>query len=149
MTSLFQNPVFVSYAIAATVICFNLLGLGFLTALTRAKRRHVINHEDVGVNPGAKVFEVEHADVARVKRAHMNAVEAAVPFLVTGFIFTQTLPNLVFARVLFGVFVVVRLLHSAFYVNAKQPFRTGSFVIGAITIVIMLVQVVRYAFAAE
>ncbi len=108
----------------------------------------MVNHEYVGVNPRAQVVEVEHPDVARVKRAHSNAVEAALPFLVIGLIYTQTMPNLTFARVLFAVFVVVRLLHSLFYVNAKQPFRTASFAVGAVSIVIMLVQVIRYAVAS-
>lgn len=87
--------------------------------------------------------EIEHADVQRIKRAHGNAIENAVPFFVIGFIYTQTSPSMMVARVLFLTFVALRLFHAMFYLTAKQPFRTASFALGALINLAMVVQVLR------
>ena len=79
----------------------------------------------------------------RIKRAHMNALENAVPFFVIALIYTQTDPGMTMVRVLFFTFVAVRILHALFYLNAKQPVRTMVFGIGALVNIIMAVQVIR------
>lgn len=143
MASLLSTAVFQSYALFASLAAVILLGLGLVTALTRISRKMVINHEDAKINGGAKVADLEHADVARVKRAHQNALESSVPFFVLGFLYTQTDPSVVMAQSLFAVFVVARLLHAVFYIKAIQPFRTLSFFAATIVNVTMLVQVLR------
>ena len=85
------------------------------------------SHQPAGVRALRRVLrhvEVEHPDVQRIKRAHVNAIENAVPFFVIGFIYTQTSPSMMMARVLFLTFVAIRLFHAIFYLTAKQPFRT-------------------------
>jgi microsomal prostaglandin-E synthase 1 len=139
----FTDPVFAAYSLAVAVLIATLYGLGFATAKTRADRKAVLNHEDVGVNKGASVVEIEHPDVQRIKRAHLNLIENAVPFFAIGMLYTMTAPSLTFARALFAIFVLVRLFHAFFYLSAKQPWRTLSFVVGALVNVIMLVQVLR------
>jgi prostaglandin-E synthase 1 len=139
----FADPVFQAYTLAASATIVLLYALGFLTAKTRAERKIVLNPEDVSVNSGSKVGEVEHPDVLRIKRAHLNLLETAVPFFAIGFLYTATAPSVTLARVLFGAFVVVRVLHAVFYLGAKQPFRTIMFAGGTLVNVIMLVQVMR------
>lgn len=39
--------------------------------------------------------------------------------------------------------MIVRVFHVVFYLNAKQPFRTLAFVMGALVNVIMVIQVLR------
>jgi glutathione S-transferase len=102
-----------------------------------------VNAEDVKVNRGAVHVEVEPGDVARIKRAHSNAIENAVPFFVIGFLYTQTMPSATTAAALFGIFVVVRLLHAFFYLTATQPFRTLCFAVGGLINLAMVVQVLR------
>jgi glutathione S-transferase len=140
---LLQQPAVVLYAIACAVLVVSLYGLGFWTAKIRNDGRKVINPEDVKVNRGAVCVEVETAAVARLKRAHANALENAVPFFVFGFLYTQTQPGTAAALGLFGGFVVVRLLHAAFYLTATQPFRTLSFAVGALINLALVVQVLR------
>jgi prostaglandin-E synthase 1 len=142
----FHDPVFALYALCSSILVITLYALGFLTAKTRADRKAVVNHEDVKVNSGASVVEVEHPDVQRIKRAHGNALENAVPFFAIGFLYTQTAPGLGAARAIFIAFVAIRTLHALFYLNAKQPFRTASFAIGALLNLAMVVQVVRAVF---
>lgn len=145
MTALSQDPVLQAYALSASVIAFSLYALGFLTAKTRADRRVVVNSEDAGINRGAQVAEHEHADVLRIKRAHLNALENAVPFFALGLLYTMSAPSPTLARALFGAFVVARLLHAVFYLKAIQPFRTLTFVTGALINLALFVQIVLAA----
>jgi glutathione S-transferase len=138
-----NDPVFQLYALCSSVLVVVLYGLGFLTAKTRAERKVVVNHEDTKVNGGASVQDAEHADVQRLKRAHINSLENAVPFFAIGLLYTMTSPSLALARGLFITFAAIRLLHAVFYVSAKQPFRTASFAVGALINLTMVVQVVR------
>lgn len=147
MSAITSDPVFQTYAGCSAALVVILYGLGFWTAKTRAARKHVVNAEDVGVNPGAVAAEVEHLDVQRVKRAHLNALENSVPFFVIGFLYTQTAPSVKVASALFFTFLAVRLFHALFYLNAKQPFRTGSFAVGALVNLAMVVQVLRAVLA--
>ena len=142
MTPLISQPVFVLYAECCAVLVVTMYALGFMTAKTRADRKKVINAEDVKIN-GAEVVDVEHGDVQRIKRAHLNALENAVPFFVIGFIYTQTSPSMMVARIFFLTFVGLRLFHAMFYLTAKQPFRTLSFAVGALVNLAMVVQVLR------
>lgn len=144
----FHDPVFQAYALAVCALIVTLYFLGFQTARIRAARRIVVNHEDTGVNAGAAVAEVEHADVQRIHRAHRNAIENAVPFFAIGLLYTMTDPGHTFARALFGLFVAVRVFHAAFYLTARQPWRTLTFAIGAVVNLTMVVQVARAAIAA-
>ncbi len=136
-------PVLQLYALSSAIVIVTMYGLGFLTAKKRAEKKAVVNPEDVKVNSGAKVVDEEHTEVQRVKRAHLNAMENAVPFFAIGFLYALTEPSVLMAKILFFTFVGVRLFHAAFYVNAKQPFRTASFALGAVVNLVMLVQVLR------
>jgi glutathione S-transferase len=146
MTTLLSQPVFSLYALCCAILGVSLYAIGFWTAKIRNDRKAIVNHEDVKVNSGAKVVEVEHADVQRLKRAHMNAMENAVPFFVIAFIYSQTSPSLTVARALFFSFVAIRVLHAIFYATAKQPFRTLAFTLGALINLAMVVQVLRAVF---
>ncbi len=143
MDSLISQPVFHAYALSVCVVVFMLYGLGFNTALVRNQRKIVVNREDANINGGATVADTDHPDVLRIKRAHLNLIESAVPFFAIGLLFCLTSPSLGFARALFAVFVVARLLHASFYLAAKQPFRTAVFAVGTIVNLTMLVQVLR------
>ena len=146
MTTLLTEPAFSLYAVCSAILVATLYAIGFWTAKVRNDRKAIVNHEDVKVNSGATVVDVEHPDVQRLKRAHMNAIENAVPFFVIAFIYTQTLPSMNMARGLFFTFVAIRVLHAIFYATAKQPFRTLAFTVGAIINLVMVVQVLRAIF---
>ena len=143
MTPLIAQPAFQLYALCSAFLILILYALGFYTAKVRADRKKVLNFEDVRINGGAVVVEVEHPDVQRVQRAHRNALENAVPFFAIGFLYTQTSPSMAMLQGLFVVFISVRLLHAIFYLGARQPFRTVSFAVGGLVNVIMAVQVIR------
>jgi len=145
MMTFAHQPVLQLFALCCAVLVVTLYALGFFTAKKRADRKAVINPEDVKVNSGAQIVDAEHPDVQRIKRAHLNALENAVPFFVIGFLYTLTEPSMTMASVLFLTFVGIRLFHAIFYLSAKQPFRTASFAVGAIVNLVMVVQVIRGA----
>ena len=143
MNALVSTPPFQIYALCSAALVALLYGLGYLTGTTRGARKAVVNHEDVQVYRGAAVVDVEHPDVQRVKRAHLNLVENAVPFFVIGFLYVMTDPDILVARVLLLAFVASRFLHTLFYLTGRQPFRAACFAAGLLLNAVMLVQVVR------
>jgi glutathione S-transferase len=144
MNPLFETPVFKLYALAAAIVAVQMLLLALWTGTVRALRKKWVNPEDAVLNKGDQV-ELDHADVQRVKRAHQNLIENAVPFFAVGLLYALTGPSVLLAEILFFTFVGARLLHTAFYLAGKQPFRTMMFAIGVLTILAMAVQVIRAA----
>ena len=90
------------------------------------------------VAKGADLVEADPPEVARVLRAHRNAVDNIVPFLVAGLLFVLAGGGPTAALVLFAAFVAFRFLHSWAYLGAKQPFRTLSFVAGLVTTLVLI-----------
>lgn len=142
MQSLFDNPALKIYALSSAVVALHLFILAFMTAGRRAGLKAFVNPEDATLNKGTQV-EVDHADVQRVKRAHQNALENAVPFFAVGLLYALTNPSPGMAQGLFYTYVGSRVLHSVSYLAGKQPFRTLMFVVGAIATIVMAVQVIR------
>ncbi|HTQ48166.1 MAG TPA: MAPEG family protein [Polyangiaceae bacterium] len=134
------------YVLASAVLVAMLYGLAFHTATVRKARRAVVNPEDVKVYPGSAVAEVEHPDVQRVKRAHLNLIENAVPFFVFGLLYAMTNPNAWIAGALYGSFVVLRVLHIVFYLGAGQPGRAAMFGLCTLINVVMVVLVLHAVF---
>ena len=133
------TPVFYVYTASAIALGFNLLLLANYTALTRAKSKEVVNPEDQKLNAGATVvYEGGNETTARYRRAHRNALENIPLFLITGFLLTFAGISPTAAMVLFGIFVAARYVHSFAYVQRLQPWRTLSFVIGALDQVAIL-----------
>lgn len=142
MQPLLADPdVFKLYALAATVLTLQFIALALWTGTVRAMRKVFVNPEDAKLNSG--VQGSEHPDVDRVKRAHINALENGLPFLVVGLLYVLTGGSHLGAEIYFATFVGARLLHSVFYLKSMQPFRTLSFGIGVAVIIGLAVHVIR------
>jgi prostaglandin-E synthase 1 len=142
MQALLDNPAFKLYAISASILAIQLLLLAFYTGGVRARSKTFVNAEDAATFKGATA-DADHPDVRRVQRAHQNLIENALPFLGVGLLYVLTNPSVMAAQIFFFGFVAVRLLHSAFYLANKQPFRTMTFAVGALLTIGMAVQVIR------
>ncbi len=147
MEALWQFAAIKVYAIVTVVLVLQSIALAFGTAAVRAKRKQIVNPEDVAVVKGGQVEAVDHADVQRVKRAHQNLLENAGPFFAVGFLYALTNPSVLGALAYFCTFLGTRLLHSVFYLWGRQPFRTLSFVVGVLALIGMCVHVLRFAVA--
>jgi uncharacterized MAPEG superfamily protein len=145
MTELLVRPAFSIYALACAVLVLNLLVLAGMVGGGRGKARVVLNPEDA--RPGAKVEANDAESVARIGRAHRNALENFVPFAVLGLLYVLMGATARGATILFATFVVARLLHSVVYLAGKQPWRTVFYLVGVLATVGILVQVTRGAIA--
>jgi len=139
---LLNDPVFGLYALVATLVSLHLAVLGSYTGFVRTRRKVFVNPEDASTFK-ATGAEVDHPDVQRTKRAHMNALENAVPFLAIGFLYALSGPSKVGAQAYFFTYLGSRVLHSIIYLVGKQPWRTLMFAIGQAAILGMAVHVLR------
>ena len=140
--ALADNPALTLYALCAAILAVHLLLLALWTGSVRVQRKVWVNPEDAKLNKGENV-EADHPDVQRVKRAHLNAIENAVPFFAVGLLYALTAPSQTGALAYFWTFTAVRILHSIFYLWGRQPFRTLMFAIGLLATIGMAVHVIR------
>lgn len=133
------DPVFRAYVASALVLGLNLLLLANNTAVTRALATEVVNPEDKLPNAvPTVVLEGGNERTARYRRAHRNALENIPLFLITGWLAVVVGVQPTLAYALFGTFVAARVLHSIMYLSELQPWRTASFVLGALVQVALL-----------
>ena len=141
-----ESPVLTAYATTSTVLALHTMSLAASTAVARIKARKVVNQEDSStVSKGAEVVPVETEAVLRTQRAHRNAIENLVPYFVVASLYAITAPSATAAWIYFGFYVVTRILHSFFYLNAIQPWRTAMFALGSLAVLGMAVHVLRAA----
>ena len=144
MVSLTHDPAFVAYAIAILVLSANLLFLWAYSGSVRGRTKTTPNVEDAGtVSKGATVAEVDPPEVARVLRAHKNAMANIVPFAALGLIFVLSGASALAAQVIFGVFTFARLAHSFAYLGGKQPWRSIFFGLGGLTTLTLMGFIIR------
>ncbi len=136
------DPAFRYYALAAAVVALHLFTLAGITGYVRATRKVFVNPEDAKLNKGEQA-DLEHPDVARVKRAHQNLIESAIPFFAIGALYVATGGTERGTLIYCATFVGARILHSIFYMLGKQPFRTITFAIGVFAVIGMAVHVIR------
>ena len=80
-------------------------------------------------------------------RAHLNDLENILPFLITGFLFVLTDPNIVVAKWIFRVFTLARFSFTIGYLNGISVLRGFcGFLPSMLCNVVMTVMVMRKAF---
>ena len=137
-----QDSVFVVFAVCAAVLCLKMIAVGHYTGITRIRRQVYLNPEDAKAFSKIEEFgSVEHPDVERGLRAHRNDLESTLPFLAIGLVYVLVGPPLLMAQVLLIAFTVLRCVFSVSYVLALQPWRSASFMLGELCLLIMLVQI--------
>jgi glutathione S-transferase len=139
---MFANPALKIYALVTAILGIHLYLLAGYTGAVRNRHKSSVNPEDTAVHKGATA-EIDHPAVARVKRAHLNAMENALPFFAVGLMYAFSAPSDTGAYAYYFTFLGARLLHSIFYLTGKQPFRTITFAVGALAVIGMAVHVIR------
>jgi microsomal prostaglandin-E synthase 1 len=144
MQSLAANPAFVAYALSLVVLSLNLLVLWGYSGAVRGKTKTTPNVEDAStVAKGSQIVDLDPPEVARVLRAHKNAMANIVPFAILGLVYVLAGGSATVAWVVFGVFTAARLAHSFAYLGARQPWRTLSFVLGGVATVALMGFIVK------
>jgi uncharacterized MAPEG superfamily protein len=149
MSTLASTPAFVAYAFTTAALSLLLLLLWARTGAKRASTKTTPNVEDTStVAKGAKLATEDPEAVARAMRVYQNASANVFPFLALGLVWVLLGAAAQTAWILFGIFVLARLLHAVVYSAGLQPWRTLSFVLAQLATVAVLVQVVRGAVAS-
>ena len=145
-----SNPLFSVFAVCAAVLCIRMIAVGHYTGITRIRRAVYLNPEDAKAfsNMEEEAAGAEHPDVDRGLRAHRNDLESTLPFLAIGLVYVLMGPPVLMAKVLLISFTVLRCAFPLFYIRAMQPWRSASFMLAELCLVIMLVQILWWGLIA-
>lgn len=138
-----ENPVFVTYLIAAALAVLKLMGQGWMTVYRMLKSDSgLASPEDLRpglINRNPRPEQLAENDyVERSRRMHRNDLENLPGFLAAGLIFTAVWPPLWLAQVLMYGFVGARALHAWAYGTARShETRATFYTIGSLAVIVM------------
>jgi glutathione S-transferase len=138
-----ENPLFVTYAIAATLMILKAASMSWLTVARMVgvkggyRSPEDIRQTPLNPSPDPKQLEPNEA-VERIRRIHLNDLENIPFFLVAAFLFVLTEPSLLLARLLLYGYVVTRLLHFFAYLAARtHDTRAKLWTMGSLILIFM------------
>ena len=146
MTALtMENPVFVTYMIAASIMVLKIMGQGWMTVYRMLRSDSgLVSPEDLQVgpiNPNPRPEQLEVNDyVDRSRRMHRNDLENIPGFLVIGLLFVIAQPSLMLANILMYGFVAARFAHAIAYATKQShEMRATFYTIGSVAVIVMAV----------
>jgi len=152
MTALtMENPVFVTYMIAASIMILKIMGQGWMTVYRMLKSDSgLVSPEDLQpglINRNPRPDQLNLNDyVDRSRRMHRNDLENIPAFLACGLLFVIAGPSYLLAAILMYGFVAARLLHTVAYATAQShEVRATLYTIGSIAVIIMALYVLAAA----
>lgn len=119
-----QNPLFATYAVAATIMILKAASMSWLTVVRMMQVKggfrspEDIKKTPLNPEPDPQQLQPNEA-VDRVRRIHLNDLENIPFFLVSGFLFVLTEPSLQLAQALLYGYVATRLLHFLAYFSGR------------------------------
>lgn len=141
------NPVFVTYAIAASLMVLKIMLQGWITvARMMANQGGFVSPEDAKAglaNPKPHAGQLDvNDDVDRSRRIHRNDLENIPAFLAIALLFVLIGPPLAAAQWLMYGFVAARLAHFVAYSTAQShEVRATFYTIGSLIVMAMAVWV--------
>jgi glutathione S-transferase len=148
MTTLtLTNPLFATYAIAASLMILKVVSMSWLTVIRMLSENAGFRApEDLKKTPLNRTPDPVQLQpnerVERVRRIMMNDLENVPFFLAAGFLFILTGPSLVLAQWLLYGYVASRLIHFLVYFTGQiHEIRATFWTIGSVIIVFMTVWV--------
>lgn len=119
-----ENPVFWTYAMAASIMLLKLLLQPWMTVARMMKVgggfRNPEDAKKSPMNPTPSLSQLEPNDyVERSRRLNLNDLESIPAFLVGGLLFVLSAPPLLLAQVLLWGYVVSRAAHFLAYATAQ------------------------------
>ena len=142
-----ENPVFVTYMIAAAIMILKIMGQGWMTVYRMLKSNSgLVSQEDLQVGLINKDPSPDQLDVNdyvdRSRRMHRNDLENIPAFLACGLIFVAVGPSQLLANILLYGFVIARLAHTLAYASKQShEVRATLYTIGSLAVIIMAVYV--------
>lgn len=128
------------YSLTTIVLALKMAAIAVVQGRARQSAGVFVNPED------ARAFRAKEAPqevetVRRAARAWLNDLENIPIFLILAWIYVAAglSPNVL--AIYCAVFVVARILHTIFYINAVQPWRTIVFTIGAAAMLALMIHI--------
>jgi glutathione S-transferase len=149
-----ENPVFIAYALGASVMILKLMAQGWITVYLMIRTNAgLLNPEDLlpgpaNRNPRADQLEPNET-VERSRRVQRNDLESIPAFLAAGLLFVVADPPVWLAVFLTVVFVVARIAHTVAYsTRQRHEVRATIFSVGSIVVIVMALYVLVAALGA-
>ena len=139
----FHDPLFRTYAIAASIMVLKALMMSWLTLVRMMQVRGGFRSpEDIKktiLNPHPNSEQLAPNEyVDRIRRIQLNDLENLPFFLVSGFLFILTEPSIALTQWLLYGYVVSRLLHFAAYFTARtHDTRATLWTVGSLLLIFM------------
>ena len=146
-----ENPAFVAYAIAASLMILKLMGQGWMTVFRMIKSdAGLLNPEDLKPGPANRNPRPSQLDlndyVDRSRRIHRNDLENIPGFLAAGLLFVAVRPSLGLTAILMTAFVIARIAYTAAYVTEQRhEVRATLFSVGSLVVIYMAFHVLVVA----
>lgn len=146
-----ENPVFVTYMIAAAIMVLKIMGQGWMTVYRMLKSNSgLASPEDLQVgiiNKAPQASQLEINDyVDRSRRIHRNDLENIPAFLICGLLYVAIAPSLMMAQIMFYGFAGMRLIHTlAYFTRQTHEVRATFYTVASVIVIVMAVQVIMAA----
>lgn len=146
-----ENPLFVAYAIAASIMILKIMGQGYMTVWRMARSgMGLLNPEDLLPGPTNRKPDPRQVEpneyVDRSRRIHRNDLENIPAFLAAGLLFVAVEPPFALGYLLMALFVVARLVHTIVYATAQEHhIRAIPYTIGSLVVIFMAAYVLIVA----
>jgi glutathione S-transferase len=142
-----ENPVFVTYAIAAAIMILKLMGQGWMTVYRMLRvdagwaTPEDLRSGPLNRNPRPEQLELNDY-VDRSRRMHRNDLENIPAFLACGLLFVAAAPPQLMASILMYTFVAARLIHTLAYATKQShEVRATLYTIGSVIVIVMALYV--------
>jgi glutathione S-transferase len=138
-----QNPLFATYAIAATLMILKAVSMSWLTVVRmmsiKGGFRSPEDLKKTPLNPTPHSQQTQPDErVERIRRIQLNDLENLPFFLVAGLLYVLTQPSLLLAQLLLYGYVASRLLHFAAYLTARtHDTRATLWTVGSLILIFM------------
>jgi glutathione S-transferase len=138
-----QNPLFATYAIAATLMILKAVSMSWLTVVRmmsiKGGFRSPEDLKKTPLNPTPHPQQTQPDErVERIRRIQLNDLENLPFFLVAGLLYVLTQPSLLLAQLLLYGYVASRLLHFAAYLTARtHDTRATLWTVGSLILIFM------------
>jgi len=135
------NPAFRTYAACSAILVLKMIFSAVYTGTRRQQTGGFANNEDARMfgKPGATACDTP--EVAHALRIQRNDLESIPAFFAIALIYVMSGASAFGAAVYFWTFTIARVVHTVAYMRHLQPWRALSFIVAALCLAGMAVQV--------
>jgi uncharacterized MAPEG superfamily protein len=126
------------YALMAIILSLKMAAIGIVQGRARTAAKKFANPEDAKMF-GATLVDQEVPGVVRGAKAWLNDLENIPIFLILALVYAIVGLSPTLFILYCTVFTIARILHTFFYLNAIQPWRTIAFSVGALAMFALII----------